>query len=139
MEKRNLAFLSVAALIIGIAASYPMNQLFVVPSTAVVPSATVNIWIDNEAWSNGTELSWGTVYPSEIVSANLTVQNTGKYNATVTVTCPDLPDGWSLTWTENGKNLLIDEVLEGDLDLTVPVDAEPGSYEWNLYILAEQT
>ena len=139
MEKRNLAFLSVAALIIGIAASYPMNQLFVVPSTAVVPSATVNIWIDNVAWSNGTELSWGTVYPGEIISANLTVQNTGEYNATVTVTCPDLPSGWSLTWTHNATSLLPLGVLEGDLDLTVPVDAEPGSYGWNLYILAEQT
>jgi len=113
--------------------------MFVVPSTASVPSATIDIYIDDVAWTNGTELDWGYVYPDETITANLTVQNTGDTNATVTVTCENLPSGWALTWTKNGDWCNITETLSGDLDLTVPYDASSGTYNWNTYILAEQS
>jgi len=139
LKKSSFAFITIAATIIGLAISYPIGQLLVIPSTAFVPAATVDIYIDEVLWENGTELAWGTVYPGETTFCNLTVQNTGDTNATVIVTCPDLPVGWTLTWTENNTLLNVTQVLEGDLDLTVPYDAVPGSYSWTTYVLAEQT
>lgn len=138
MKKRTLAFASILALIIGVAASYPMGQFFVIPSTAVIPSATIDVYIDGEPWANDTELSWGYVYPGETVVSILAVENTGEVNATIMLTCPDLPTDWTLTWTENDKWCNITETLTGDLELYIPDTATPKTYSWNTYILAEQ-
>jgi hypothetical protein len=108
------------------------------PHEAVVvpPSPQVKVYVDGQAYANGTKISWNPVEPGKSYSKSLTVENTGNVRVKVTLIVEGLPAGWSLTWAVNGSVLDVGGKCTGSLTLTIPSSAS-GPYEWN-WIKAEK-
>lgn len=107
------------------------------PQTVTVQSFTLETYVDNVLWTNGSTIDWGTVKPdAEYYFENFTVRNTGSISCTVYLVIPNLPVGWSETWQGNGTLLNPLEQVEASLNLTIPVGAD-GTYNFNSYIRGE--
>ena len=120
-----LIFLAIASIAYATVTLY-----YSMPMSATV-SATVEIYVDGEKWSNNTEICWGNVTAGESYNKTLSIRNLGGCNVTVTFTVENLPTGWTLTFTGNNTVVQPSAWLNGTLTLTVPADATSGEYAWN--------
>jgi len=103
----------------------------------VQSNVTLETYLNEVLWTNGTLVDWGNVNASESYYMNLTVVNTGNVDCIVYFVVENLPLGHTLTWTGNKTLLIPLAQISGDLTLTIPVDAE-GAYGCNSYIRGEQ-
>jgi len=129
-----MALLSTAAAVLAI-----QSYTLYFPHEAVVvpPSPQVKVYVDAQAYANGTKISWNPVEPGKSYTKSLQVENTGNVRVKVTLIVEGLPAGWSLTWTANGSILEVGGKCAGNMTLTVPSGAS-GPYEWHSWIKAER-
>jgi len=139
---KKLIYISVLVLVAFLAGAVlaVVVQQFLIPSTATVTNVGLQVYIDNELWVNGTELDWSPVEPnSTYYFSNLTALNSGSVNFTVTLTAPNLPTDWTLTWTANGTVLAPNQMAQAELTLYVPVNVVAGqTYTWDMWINADR-
>lgn len=140
MGKLKILTVILGALLVGAVLSVGIKE-YVIPQQATVePTVNLDIYIDGTPWTNGTLLDWENVTAGETYCfQNLTVVNIGNVNVTVYLLAPDLPAGWTQTWTANATFLQPTEKVEADLTLTVDASAACQTYSWNSYIRGEQT
>lgn len=115
------------------------SETLVMPHEASIPEPTVEMWLDGIEWFNGDECDWGSIEPSNPYNKLFTVQNNGVTNITASVTVEDLPNRWSLTWTEEGKMIMPNASSVGNLTLTVPGNITSGISKWNMTIYLTET
>lgn len=80
-------------------------------------------------------LKWGTVN----IGANtqtVTITNEGSVNLTphLTFTSPNLPQGWTLTFSLENQPIPAGTSATGTLTLNVPANASAGTYIWGTSI-----
>lgn len=135
-SKLGTLLLLITALVAGTAIGVLVQEYYYPQNATVKASTSLEIYLDDELWTNGTAIDWGTIEPEDIWYSNLTVVNTGNTNTTVYLVIEGLPQGWTETWTANNTFLEPTESVSGDLTLTVAADATAGTYEWNSYLRA---
>ena len=109
---------------------YPQNGN-VVPT----PALTIQCYLEDEVWTNGTAIDWGDICADNTYAYNFTVKNTGNVNATVTMTITGLPSGWTETWLGNNTILQPAETISADLTLYVAVDASEGYVDLGVVVV----
>lgn len=134
MNKTPLAII-IASLLIGVVLAASIVT-YIYPNKATVVSATLTQHLDGSPWSNGTMIDWGLVEPDTTYQFdNLTVQNTGTKNLTAYIITPQLPNGWTYTWTANNTFLQPTMKVEAPLILYVHANATPDSVHlWDTHV-----
>lgn len=140
-KKSIIAILATAVLATvagGVIINAVLNQSISAPSDGTVESsAFIEAYFDGVNWTDGDPLHWGTLEKAGN-SKNLTVVNISNVTIVVTLTCDDLPAGWSIAWTGNNTALLKNQSVQGDLTVTVPGIATEGqTYYWTPVVYAE--
>jgi len=104
----------------------------------VQSNVTLETYLNEVLWTNGTLIDWGNVNASESYYMNLTVVNVGNVDCTVYFIVENLPLGHTLIWTGNQTLLTPLNQISGDVTLTILADAE-GAYGCNSYIRGVQS
>lgn len=119
------------------AALAAITLLYEMPMTAtVVETAALAVYVDGQAWMNGTMVDWGSVEAGKSYVKTLDVKNTGNVAVQVYITVEGLPAGWSLSYDQQNMWVQPGYWLNGTLTLTVSESANTTSYTWTTYIHA---
>ena len=122
--------------LIGIAAGATIIT-FLIPTVADVVPPGMNVYIDDQPWTNGQQLDWGMLEPDNTYYVNLTVQNTGLFPFTVILT-DDIPASFGYyEWALNNTVIATGTSEWAWLNLTV-TPAASGQQAWTTTILADQ-
>ena len=122
--------------LIGIAAGATIIT-FLIPTIADVVPPGMNVYIDDQPWSNGQTLDWGIIEPAATYYVNLTIQNTGLFPFTVILT-DDIPISFGYyEWAENNTAIATGTTIKTWLNLTTTPTAS-GQQAWTTTILADQ-
>jgi hypothetical protein len=128
----------ILTIIIGAGLVYAATQ-WAYPQSATVPPERYRYYVDDEAWSNGTNIDWYDLYPGTTNYCNFTVVSLVPSNTTITIYPLNLPIGWTQTWTANNTLIPPLGTAFGWLNVTVPSDAVAGDYSWSLIVKGEYT
>ena len=110
---------------------------FLVPTIADVVPPGMNVYIDDQPWTNGQTLDWGMLEPDNTYYVNLTIQNTGLFPFTVILT-DDIPISFGYyEWAENNTAIATGTTIKTWLNLTTTPTAS-GQQAWTTTILADQ-
>ena len=133
------AVLSICALASGTFLVLAVNTVFYdMPNSGTIPAVgelTIYVNGSSTAWVNGTAVDWGVLAEGEN-TLPLDIKNTGNVNLTVTCAATDLPEEWTIGFSEHGDIAYVNQWLNGTVTLTVPVGATPDTYEWGFQINA---
>jgi len=141
MNRRRLLVVGLATLCIAVAAAaagIAIYRFYIPQKVKIVEEKhpQVEVWVGTQLWTNGTLLDWGTLTPGSSVQKFLDVYNIGDCDVVVTLIV-NLPSGWSLTWPGNGTTIPVGgSIIATYMTLTVPVDATPGDYAWDSWVIA---
>lgn len=126
--------------IVGLVAVGPLLYQYFYPQQATVEAVDFEVYLDDTLISNNTLIDWENVRAGEeYYYENLTVRNNGTIDITVFLIVEGLPADWTETWNANATTLAPNELAQGPLNLTVSVSAAQGVYNWDSWIIAEET
>ena len=112
-----------------------VNLYYEMPMNATIEEvASVGFYIDNSAWTNNTDVGWGTLAPGDSDTKNFTVENTGNIACQIIMYVTGLPSGWDLTYSRNGSTVMAGNWLNGTLTLTTASTSGSASYYWTASI-----
>lgn len=99
---------------------------------------TVTIQGDNSVYaSDGASVpfKWGTVNLGENTKT-VTITNQANVNLKphLTITSPNLPSGWTLTFSLDNQPIPAGQSATGTLTLNVPANTHVGNYNWGASI-----
>ena len=107
--------------------------------TIQTPTVELEVYVNGILKPNETSFSWGSdIMPGDTITKNLTVVNTGNVWCRVTLETTGLATDWTLTWTGEDTILGVGESVEGDLTLSVPTTASPGTFNLDHKIKATE-
>ncbi|RLC33575.1 hypothetical protein DRH14_04645 [Candidatus Shapirobacteria bacterium] len=128
-----LSAVTIASLVSAVLAA--VSLLYEMPMTATVTeTASLNLYVDGSAWTNGTVIDWGTVEAGKTYTKSLDIKNTGNVAVQVWITVEGLPTGWSLSYDQQNSIVQPGSWLNGTLTLTVPEGAASTTYSWTAYL-----
>jgi hypothetical protein len=140
LKKRGL-FVSLLILAVAIAAVSGV-VLGSLGNTSNSKCVTVTIQGDSRVYTNdGTPIPfrWGTLSVGENTkTVTFTNHANANYRAHLTAS-PNLPRGWTLTFSPNNQPIPAGRTVTGTVTLTVPLNAHVGNYNWGAAIILEQT
>jgi hypothetical protein len=126
----SLALMSVFTLL-GIVAGTLITQ-YMFPSTAtVMPKAEV--YFDDELFTNGQTLDWGTITRGDTWTTNLKVINTGVDSAKIVLAIENIPIGITYIWTPNLTTLVPGATAQANLEMIISDTATLGTYSLGTY------
>jgi len=121
-----LTFFLVGAVIASEVQNYLMSQ------TATVTGVT--LILDGLLYENNTIVDWDRLQRGNTYTKTLDVNNTSGNPATVTLTLPNLPEGWTEMWNLTGTTIPPYTYAAGLLNLTVPSDAPLQAFAWDMWV-----
>ena len=136
MSKRGvLVLLLVLAVAIAAVSGVVLGNL---GNASASKGVTVTIQGDNRVYtSDGASISfkWGTVNIGENTKT-VTITNHANVNlkAHLTLTSPNLPCGWTLTFSFDNQPISAGRTITGTLTLNVPAHTLAGNYNWGASI-----
>ena len=98
-----------------------------IPSSGTVTTVNVGVYTDSECTQNCTSISWGVIYPGNSTSTTIYVKN----NGTIPITLSMATDSWApteasdcltLTWDQEGTELVVGELVSANLTLSAASD-----------------
>jgi hypothetical protein len=107
-------------------------QQYLMSQTATVTGVT--LILDGVLYINNTLVDWGPLQRGETYNTTLDVNNTSTVPATVTLTLPNLPTGWTEMWNLTGTTIPAHTYAAGLLNLTVPSDTPLQTYTWDMWV-----
>jgi hypothetical protein len=103
---------------------YAATNVFTLHSTGTVKGIGVGIYWDSGCTSRVTSIDWGLAEPGTIQNKTVYIKNEGNANVTLTLQTSN----WSPTsattyislgWTYNNQTILVNQVLQVTLRLTI--------------------
>jgi hypothetical protein len=103
---------------------YAATNVFTLHSTGTVKGIGVGIYWDNGCTSKVTSIDWGLAEPGTIQNKTVYIKNEGNANVTLTLQTSN----WnptsattyiSLGWTYNNQTILVNQVMQVILRLTI--------------------
>lgn len=137
MNKKGLILLFATVSLLAAGAAIALQPLIIPNNATVEIVGNIDVYVEGEL--NPSSLNWGTFTPDTYDYMNLTVVNKANGPVTVYILVSGLSSGWTQTWTANDTLLQPLGIAQGDLTLTVPADASAGSYNWDLYVCADES
>jgi len=113
---------------------------FHIPST-VQPQENqleISVTVDQNSWTNGTQLDWQIITPGETLTKTLAVQNIDTKSGTIYIKISGLPLGYTLTWTANNTVVTSGSQIQGQLQLVAPDPITDYSVQnWDMWIISD--
>ena len=140
MEKVRTATISTAIgvigmlIVFGFVAGVVLEQWFY-PQTVNVTTVELETRINNEVWSNGTTISWGS-RTDGTYEYTMDVRNTGTTTTTVLFVVSELPEGITMSWAGNGTTLTPNTNVTAPLQLIIEEDVQVAQYNWQSWVRA---
>jgi len=112
------------------------------PQRAKVPTMLgIKVFTDAECTlelANTTLMAWGNVTYG-LNNRTYWIKNVGNSNLTLNLEYSGLPANWTLSWDYDGTLLKLLEVRKITFMLTIPSTTPEGTYNWNMWIVADKT
>jgi len=138
MNKTAWGGLIALGLLVGVTIGL-ISTTYIMPQSGTIPSIRFDIYVDTVKWTNNTGITWGdNLNPGTTYNKNLTVVNTSLVNAQVFLILSSFPSDWIQTWIGNETIIAPQGTVKQTLTLTVPVTANPETYNWNTRIIGVQ-
>jgi len=135
MGKLTIFALCLIGLFVGAAIAATVVQYYY-PSTVTVVPAVLEVTLDGVPLLNGTAMDWEECVQGGIETWGvLSVKNIGESTVTVSVTT-DLVEGVTVEWTADGSTLATDDIVTGDLTITINPTVEVGIIPFSMWITA---
>jgi len=98
-----------------------------IPSDGTITTVNVGIYSNSDCTENCTEISWGSLYPSNSTTRTVYVKNTGTVPITLTMTAntwnpTNAGNYLTLDWNQQGTVLGVGESVSANLTLTAAAD-----------------
>lgn len=141
LSKREvLVLLSVLAVVIAAVSGVVLGNL---GTASASKGVTVTIQGDNTVYTSdgaAVPFKWGTVNIGENTKT-VTITNHANVNfqAHLAVTSPNLPHGWTLTFSLDNQPIAAGRSVTGTLTLIVPAHTLSGNYNWGASITLDRT
>lgn len=125
---KKLFILLLALILLSIGLVYGMmSRSHVIGSIATIKTVDVGVYEDINCTTLVTTIDWGMVEPGESMNYSAFIRNEANVPITLALTTenwnPADASTWiTLTWNYTGETLLVNEVI--DVTLTLTVDAE---------------
>lgn len=132
MKKKNILLLVLVCALstVTLVSALTVLSVFTIPMTATVATqGSAAITINQQAYTSGTPINWGTVNWGT-TNESITIQNNANTALTPSIVNSGLPTGWSLTLSLN-QPIAAGQSATGTLTLTVPNTAASGDNSWS--------
>ena len=98
-----------------------------IQSNGTITTVNVGVYSDDQCTQNCTSISWGTMYPEDLINRTIYVKNTGTLPITLSMSAgswdpTDASDYLTLDWDQEGRELIVGESISANLTLTVASD-----------------
>ncbi len=122
--KTRVSIMAFTVVLAAMTIVYAATNVFTLHSTGIVKGIGVGIYWDSGCTSKVTSIDWGLAEPGTIQNKTVYIKNEGNANVTLTLQTSN----WnptnattyiSLGWTYNNQTILVNQVIQVTLRLTI--------------------